>query len=83
MWTVLLYRNLSLNQFTGVFDGGMRTSGHVNAYMINNNITAVINLPSPFIDPKYVLHFAFIQFKFMTPGIVYTSLFICVVFWLS
>ncbi|KAG0605155.1 hypothetical protein M758_9G035800 [Ceratodon purpureus] len=44
--------NLSLNQFTGVFDGGMRTSGHVNAYMINNNITAVINLPSPFIDPK-------------------------------
>lgn len=43
--------NLSLNQFTGVFDGGVRTSGRVNVSMINNNISAVINLPSAFIDP--------------------------------
>lgn len=44
--------NLSLNRFTGVLDGGVRKSGHVIVYMINNNISDLVNLPSPFIDPK-------------------------------
>jgi hypothetical protein len=56
MFMAVFYRNLSLNQFTGVLDGSLRASGHVNVFLINNNISAVANLPNPFIDPKYVLH---------------------------
>ncbi|KAG0588013.1 hypothetical protein KC19_2G208700 [Ceratodon purpureus] len=44
--------NLSFNQFTGVLDGNVRASGHVNVFLVNNNISAVANLPNPFIDPK-------------------------------
>lgn len=55
----LYYRSLSLNQFSGVLDGGGRTSGHVHVELINNNISEVTNFPNPFIDPKYVLmHFS-------------------------
>jgi hypothetical protein len=63
----MVYRNLSLNQFTGVFDGGVRTSGHMNVSMINNNISAVINLPSAFIDPSYVLHLSHMLFHIYGP----------------
>nr|PNR51213.1 hypothetical protein PHYPA_010399 [Physcomitrium patens] len=44
--------NLSFNQLTGVLDGGVRTFGHVNIFLIKNNISAVVNLPSPFINPE-------------------------------
>lgn len=44
--------NLSANRFAGVLDGGLRASGRVDIYLVNNNISSIINFPSPFIDPK-------------------------------
>jgi hypothetical protein len=44
---------LSYNQFSGVLDGNLRNSGHVDVLLNYNNISVVANLPSPFLNPVY------------------------------